>query len=403
MRRSLYALLIASGWLAGCDSVLGISEPHPRAEDAAGGTAGGGGAAGSGAAGGAGGHAGGSAGAPSAGSAGAAGSPTPPCTPGARRCGGNVPETCEDGEWQRALSACESYCRGGACETPPSCASGLTCTNGSSCCAAQEVPGGDFVRDYDHVVFTDSRYQARISTFLLDRYEVTVGRFRVFLAAYDTMQLEAGAGRAVQIEDDRGWQPDYPLPASADELKQELAACAGSTWTEEHLQNETLPANCVSFYVAYAFCVWDEGRLPTEAEWNYAAAGGDAQQVFPWPDALRRTEIPAMHACYDHAPLAPVGSFSLGAGRWEHLDLAGNVAEWTLDFHADVYPSTECNDCLTAAGTGPRSIRGGGFRSPQGELYVGNREWAFTDAMEPYLGFRCARDAGFPNETEDEP
>ena len=43
--------------------------------------------------------------------------------------------------------------------------------------------------------------------------------------------------------------------------------------------------NCIDWYTAYAFCIWDGGRLASEAEWNFAAAGGSEQRYYPWGDA----------------------------------------------------------------------------------------------------------------------
>ena len=63
-----------------------------------------------------------------------------------------------------------------------------------------------------------------------------------------------------------------------------------STWTISPGANERKPLNWVSFYIAFAFCVWDDGRLPSEAEWNYAAAGGDEQEGrYPWGAGLDQT------------------------------------------------------------------------------------------------------------------
>src|SRR6185503_5212427 len=102
--------------------------------------------------------------------------------------------------------------------------------------------------------------------------------------------------------------------------------------------------NCVSWFEAFAFCAWDGGRLPTETEWNYAAAGGNEQRVYPWGANIDLTK-----ASYDCAgdgsgtgtpncmfsDMLPVGSRSpQGDGKWGQADLAGNVWEWTLDWGA---------------------------------------------------------------------
>lgn len=118
------------------------------------------------------------------------------------------------------------------------------------------------------------------------------------------------------------------------------------TWTDTPAGNEHRPMNCVSWYEAMAFCVWDGGYLPTEAEWNYAAAGGDQQRVYPWSSpAGSLTPVDGSHASYwdgtncvgDGAAgcavtdLVAVGTKPLGDGRCGQSDLAGNVAEWVLD------------------------------------------------------------------------
>src|SRR5206468_1762189 len=130
-------------------------------------------------------------------------------------------------------------------------------------------------------------------------------------------------------------------------------------WTPSPGANENRPMNCVNWYEAYAFCIWDGGFLPSEAEWNYAAAGGNEQRAYPWLNPATSTAIDCTRANYSpspgnycyflsagHGSTNDVGSESrLGDGKYGQADLTGNVWEWTLDWWYDgSYPST-CNDC----------------------------------------------------------
>ncbi|XYI01070.1 formylglycine-generating enzyme family protein [Sorangium sp. So ce1128] len=269
-----------------------------------------------------------------------------------------------------------------------------------SCCATTVLPGGRFSRS------NDEKYPAMVSDFLLDRFEVTVGRFRAFVAAYPGSFPEAGEGAHPRI-DASGWDPTWnaEMPPSAAALK-EAAKCDATyqTWTEEAGENEHLPMNCLSWYIAFAFCAWDGGRLPTEAEWNYAAAGGDEQREYPWSTPPEDTTIDGDHAAYDctgdgpdtescaFEDIRPVGSRStMGDGRWRQADLAGNMLEWALDWYADYTADLPCDDCANLTAASGRVVRGGSFGSSESYLRSAFRREHDPMAPNGYVGVRCAR------------
>ncbi len=132
--------------------------------------------------------------------------------------------------------------------------------------------------------YTSTAFPATVSDFRLDRYEVTVARFRRFAAAYSPALVPSGGGRDPNDPSDLGWDPAWNalLPADAHALTEGLKCDAFlQTWTDEPDANELNPINCVTWYEAFAFCAWDGARLPTEAEWNFAASGGNEQRVYP--------------------------------------------------------------------------------------------------------------------------
>lgn len=170
-----------------------------------------------------------------------------------------------------------------------------------------------------------------------------------------------------------------------------------------------LPINCVRWYEAFAFCAWDGGRLPTEAEWNYAAAGGSQQRYYPWSQPPTNTEIDASYAVYNcqgtggtdeecfYSDIRPVGSRSpKGDGLWGQADLAGSMFEWTLDVEG-TYP-IECYDCVNTVGSPAQVVRGGCWNSTEGKLRAAFRSFSYPSASSRspefrYMdtGFRCAR------------
>ena len=330
-------------------------------------------------------------------------------------------------------------CVEGACVLgPPSCATGTpgagaNCgANGTDdCCASDEIRGGSFLRDYDGEKFMDAGFPASVSQFRLDRYEVTVGRFRTFVEAVapgdasPRWMPDAGTGKHAHLNggkglsngssgggNETGWDPSWDnyLPNAAADWNTALtrADCsqgyesAADDWTPAASQNEVRPINCVSWYEAYAFCIWDGGFLPSVAEWDYAAAGGDQQRVYAWGDGNPGAN--ANYAIYDDfyppmadllhlflgvANIAPVGSAAKGAGLWGQLDLTGNVNEYVLDYEGPY--GVPCTDCAQTSSGTLRRFRGGGAFSAATDLYTSNDTATAPDAIYPDVGIRCAR------------
>jgi formylglycine-generating enzyme len=281
------------------------------------------------------------------------------------------------------------------------------------CCSMVAVPCGSFFRGFDASGRGTQDYPAALSDFWLDRYEVTVGRFRAFVASGGGTQAWApapGAGSA-SVDAGSGWHAEWnaQLAHSSSELAAALRCEPdGPSWTDAPGPEERKPINCVTWFEALAFCIWDGGRLPTEAEHAFAAAGGAEQRVYPWSTPASSDAIDADYAAYGCEPspsacsatsrLSMVGTHVLGDARWGHADLAGNVAEWTLDWQdwdaGDASYLVPCTDCVDVGDATARAIRGGSFRSLPGdpsELRVSVPGSTSPTARSASLGFRCAR------------
>ncbi|HRI67976.1 MAG TPA: SUMF1/EgtB/PvdO family nonheme iron enzyme [Polyangium sp.] len=290
-------------------------------------------------------------------------------------------------------------CVNGTC-APPSCI-GMPATcgvpNNEDCCASLMVPGGTYNRS------NDTMYPATVSDFRLDRFEVTVGRFRKFVEAYPASKPVSGAGSHPVIPG-IGWDStwDVNLPADQAALKAAVNCSSFATWTDTAGANEQLPMNCISWYLSFAFCAWDGGRIPTEAEWNYAAAGGSEQRAYPWSNPPNSPTIDPSYAVYDcmgdgssagsctFADILRVGSKPNGNAKWGHADLTGSVSEWTLDWYYWQYPNP-CNDCV-AGGGNTKSSRGGSWYGCCNLLYTSDRAaTGYPDSKNSMYGARCAR------------
>lgn len=272
---------------------------------------------------------------------------------------------------------------------------GVEC-QGESCCASLAIPTQSFTLGG---AVESPTAAATVSAFSLDKYEVTVGRFRTFIAEYDAWRAAgnpvADAGAHPLIANS-GWSSDWEFSETAVELDSLAGVqCSPLNQTATAGRAER-PINCVSWLEAFAFCIWDGRRLPTEAEWEAAATGGDEGRPFPWG----REEPEPMRAAYDctgdgsaaqdctSSDILDVGSKPAGAGRWGHQDLAGNVWEWVLDWYR-AYPPI-ARDYADVTTSDYRTIRGSGWASEAADLRSPIRYNSAPTARRSEFGFRCA-------------
>jgi formylglycine-generating enzyme required for sulfatase activity len=236
--------------------------------------------------------------------------------------------------------------------------------------------------------------EVTVSSFFLDRDEVTV-------AAY-AMCVRSGACAAVETR---------IAPSSAPWLADMIAldACNGSR--DDRVRH---PVNCVTWNQARAFCAWAEKRLPSEAEWEYAA-GGANRWSYPWGGVEFEDDMQPgfVSACGRECPLAgkglayedafpttaPVGSFPAGTSPSGIDDLAGNVWEWVADPYCPYDGKSPCRS--------EHVIRGGGWSDPlttpmDPRIHFTRTKRGDPDIPDgipvddwgiPTVGFRCARSA----------
>jgi sulfatase modifying factor 1 len=255
--------------------------------------------------------------------------------------------------------------------------------------------------------YTSPEHPATVSAFRLDKYLVTVARFQTFLAAIRASGWRPpfGSGRHVHLAGGRGLR-DVGA-GGAFETGWSGAWSDGTLAQDPGDNDNTLPAhpiNGVTWAQAYAFCIWDGGFLPSEAEWNYAAAGGDEQRVYPWSVPPSDATLSCDRAAYTESPdmCFASGAYLVGAkspagdGRWGHADLAGLRGEWTLDWlRPYVEPCVDGanlqapTDAELAGAAPSRVVRGYahlGAPAPPSLLTSLRGDDSFK-----WIGFRCAR------------
>ena len=250
------------------------------------------------------------------------------------------------------------------------------------------VPAGAFIRGSEvGLEDTTPVKSVALSAFCVDRLE------RTNLQYIDILVDSVAAGRP-----NRSAQGAvlYDFEDDDDEVPEGIA------WEDEApvLVDGLIDHPVVEVYweSAQAYCAWAGLSLPTEAQWEKAARGTDGR-TYPWGDEEPSCELlsfrPSMDAdpCWDHT--LPVGSFPDGASPYGALDMAGNIAEWVLDWYAPDYygeaPELDPPGPDAPIDTRERITRGGNF--PSGALAASTftRYREAEDATSNGVGFRCVR------------
>jgi sulfatase modifying factor 1 len=239
-------------------------------------------------------------------------------------------------------------------------------------------------------------HEVTVSPFYLDTFEVTVARFERFVTNFDPTFISKDQGAHPSIPNS-GWKTEWnvELPGDEDQFKTRLQEVdtTDCTWRVSDVPGTKAAINCVTWYEAFAFCVWDGGRLPTEAEWEFAAAGGERNRLYPWGG-----QTPAGRANDDNTgigALGPVGAFPTGVGFFGQLDLAGNMFEYMRDGYDDgwyVGTGATCSDCANLDVSTAVVVRGGSWSYGPQYLRAAARFHAPDGDRHINVGFRCARD-----------
>jgi formylglycine-generating enzyme required for sulfatase activity len=163
------------------------------------------------------------------------------------------------------------------------------------------------------------------------------------------------------------------------------------------------PVVCLDWFGAAAYCEWAGARMPTEAEWEYAARGPQGLE-YPWGNEFDGTRLNycdvnceeswADEAVDDgYADTAPVGSYPGGASWCGAVDMAGNVWEWVADWYGG-YPSEDQTNPVGPTIGDRKVLRGGGWHNSQSDVRTARRGTGTLQYRAHNVGFRCAGQPG---------
>ena len=272
----------------------------------------------------------------------------------------------------------------------PSCPSGM-----------KRIPGGEFFMGADQRDAESNEkppHKVKLAPYCLEEREVTVAKYKAC----------SDRGVCLRAHRENVW------PGITQQQRNLCDPLCNVNDTADRLEH---PINCIDWDQARLYCEAEDARLPTEAEWEFAARGSDGR-IYPWGDtppdgtllnacgsecvAWMKShpdpnETPA--AMYDQndgfPTTAPVGSFPKGASQYGILDIAGNVWEWVGDWYTPYDPASART--MTMGPTGPASgdmrvIRGGAWNGAKPARVRPSWRFSAPPRFRTHgIGFRCAK------------
>jgi formylglycine-generating enzyme required for sulfatase activity len=269
-----------------------------------------------------------------------------------------------------------------------------------------DIPGGTFeMGDHEGAGNPDERpvHTVTLTGFQMSKYEVTNGQYAAYLNAAVAGGLIQVIGGVVYASSDTSRSQLYcDTLASSSYSQVEYGQGRFTVRSRGGKAMSDHPVVRVSWYGAKAFCDYYGYRLPTEAQWEYAARGGyhDPYYLYPWGnnslDCTKANYFSGSSGCNplnlkDYPYTSPVGYYG-PQGAYGLCDMVGNVWEWCRDWYSEGYygVSPAGNPTGPAAGA-YRVLRGGSWSYDGYYCRVSSRGWNHPDARYYGIGFRVSR------------
>jgi len=229
-----------------------------------------------------------------------------------------------------------------------------------------EIKGGNFLMGSSDGDFDEEPvHRVHLLPLQLSRYEVTYLQFQEFIKENPYWIKGKPGMNEVDLDYLKDWNgTDYPKG------------------------KDNFPVVYVSWHAASAYAYWAGRRLPTEAEWEYAARGGLKGMPYPWGKSLEFWIANVKTKGFMNIP-KPVGNYSMNG--FGVFDMAGNIKEWTSDGYS-LYSMSEQKYPRMTTNRRYKVIRGGSWKTFDRDARVSKRWREHPNFCGPDTGFRVAAD-----------